>query len=132
MLKNNLPWKKHGKGGVGGLKTTEHSCLNPQYHVSLLVVRIHVQSLGVQFAQLGENALDVVQVIYSLIQTFHHCLPVVLHTSILPDAKIPLGPGVNDQAPVETQFPEFFSDRHIGIAPPHGRCRKMSNIRRYK
>lgn len=51
----------------------------------LEVVRIHVQSLGVQFAQLGENALDVVQVIYSLIQTFHHCLPVVLHTSILPD-----------------------------------------------
>uniref|UniRef100_A0AAQ4QM48 Uncharacterized protein n=1 Tax=Gasterosteus aculeatus aculeatus TaxID=481459 RepID=A0AAQ4QM48_GASAC len=75
----------------------------------LEVVRVHVQFLGVQHAQLGVSCLDVVHVLHSPLQSVenscsvfcnqrisHNCCGVVEVSKV---TEIPLSPGVDDQTP---------------------------------
>ena len=78
----------------------------------LEVVRIHVQLLRVQYAQLGVGLLDVVHVLHGPVQTMQDSCPMFCNHWVWSDgrgvvevskvAKIPLSPGVDNQTPEET------------------------------
>uniref|UniRef100_A0A8C3Y0M7 Uncharacterized protein n=1 Tax=Catharus ustulatus TaxID=91951 RepID=A0A8C3Y0M7_CATUS len=75
------------------------------------VLGVHVQLVAVQLGQLGEGALDAVQVLDGLPEGGEHLLAVGLHLGVAKDGRgagqvpeggeEPLGPGVDDQQPGE-------------------------------
>uniref|UniRef100_A0AAQ6A0C9 Uncharacterized protein n=1 Tax=Amphiprion ocellaris TaxID=80972 RepID=A0AAQ6A0C9_AMPOC len=74
-------------------KKHQHSLIHSCY---LEVVRIHVQLLRVQHAQLFVGGLDVVHVLHSTVQTVEDKVSKV--------SKVPLSPGVDNQTPEEERY----------------------------
>uniref|UniRef100_A0A8C9F9Q3 Uncharacterized protein n=1 Tax=Pavo cristatus TaxID=9049 RepID=A0A8C9F9Q3_PAVCR len=86
------------------------------------VLRVHMQLLAVQFAQLGKALLDVVQVLHSIPKGGEHFLAVGTDHGVTKDGggagevpkggKEPLGPRIDNQQP---GFGPAFG--HIDLAP---------------
>uniref|UniRef100_A0A3B4YZD2 Uncharacterized protein n=1 Tax=Stegastes partitus TaxID=144197 RepID=A0A3B4YZD2_9TELE len=80
----------------------------------LEIVRIHMQFLRVQHAQLCVGGLDVVHVLHSTVQTVEDSFSVNCNHWVCFDgsrvvevskvSKVPLSPGVDNQTPEETLF----------------------------
>uniref|UniRef100_A0A8C3U6G8 Uncharacterized protein n=1 Tax=Catharus ustulatus TaxID=91951 RepID=A0A8C3U6G8_CATUS len=86
------------------------------------VLRVYVQFLTVQLRQLGVGALEVVQVLDGLPEGGEHLLAMGTHLGVANDGrgagqvpkgvKEPLGPGVDNQQPGQTQH----KHRHVTAA----------------
>uniref|UniRef100_A0A6I8NQQ5 Uncharacterized protein n=1 Tax=Ornithorhynchus anatinus TaxID=9258 RepID=A0A6I8NQQ5_ORNAN len=73
------------------------------------VLRVHVELVAVQFTQLGEGALEVVEVLDGIAKGSQHLLPMGLDLGVSQHSggggqvaegvKEPLGPGVDNQQP---------------------------------
>uniref|UniRef100_A0A8C8RF82 Uncharacterized protein n=1 Tax=Pelusios castaneus TaxID=367368 RepID=A0A8C8RF82_9SAUR len=94
------------------------------------VLRIHVQFVAVQLAQLGVGGLDVVQVLHGLPEGGQHFLAMGTHLGVADDGggagevpegrEKPLGPGVDDQQPREETRGFSATFLHIDLAPQAG------------
>uniref|UniRef100_A0A8C5GGE8 Uncharacterized protein n=1 Tax=Gouania willdenowi TaxID=441366 RepID=A0A8C5GGE8_GOUWI len=85
------------------------------HHVKLYleVVGIHVELLGVQHAQLSVRLLDVVHVLQGAVQAVQDLHSVSRNVwvhldglgivEVTKSTKVPLGPGIHDQAPVRRE-----------------------------
>ena len=83
------------------------------------VLGVHMQLVTMQFGQLGEGVLDVVQVLHSIPKGGEHFLAVGADHGVAKDGsgagevpkgrKEPLGPGVDDQQPVERWGTEVYT-----------------------
>uniref|UniRef100_A0A4X1SZ34 Uncharacterized protein n=3 Tax=Sus scrofa TaxID=9823 RepID=A0A4X1SZ34_PIG len=82
---------------------------NNHYHTHPEVLRIHVQLVTVQLAQLSKGALEVVEMFQAVTEGLEHLLAVGLHLGIAHDGigigqvpkglEEPLSPGVDNQHP---------------------------------
>uniref|UniRef100_A0A8C0GGV8 Uncharacterized protein n=1 Tax=Chelonoidis abingdonii TaxID=106734 RepID=A0A8C0GGV8_CHEAB len=102
-----------------------------QSRTHLEVLRIHMQLLAVQLAQLCKGFLDVVQVLHSVPKRSQHLLAMGKDLGVVEDGagagevpkggEKPLGPGVDDQQPRERETQGFATNLlHIDLGPQAG------------